>query len=80
MSDPVLIVAGDHREAEFHAKAHGLTPREWVYVGGSIDLLGRRGNKIAFVGTSWRSPIFNEFPDEAFVVKLYSLERLEWAP
>ena len=81
---PLLVVAGTHLQAEYWMREYRMERPDWLYVGLSRDVLGRRGNRIVFVGTWWESPVLEMMTRDQLValygfedVPLRALERLQ---
>lgn len=53
VNGPLLIVAGNFRQANDYAKGRGFPPGKWVYVSGERTIRGRREVPVVFVGTYW---------------------------
>jgi len=55
-SSPLLIFAGNYRQAQDHARRSNLRRDAWVYVNDTRTLLGRRGAVVTRVGTWYERP------------------------
>lgn len=64
MSQPILILAGDMREAREIARRFELAPRDWVYIGNDYALRGRREPQVIATDCwSWRKANWREGED-----------------
>lgn len=49
--NPLLIVAGKYREAEYYARRWSLGPKEWDWVKSPEDVFGKFDREVVFAGS-----------------------------
>ena len=69
MSDRILIVAGTHAQAEYHAQDTGLGKGGWVYAADADSLRGWLPGRVVYYGTYAQREDWFHLEEELLIVE-----------
>jgi len=72
MTSPVLIIAGDRREARSYSLSHGLNPEDWKWVNGVKTLLDNPDSGVVFTGN------FAHRTDAKTLAETVKTQKMQW--
>jgi hypothetical protein len=65
VSEITFLFSATYQQSAYWAREFGLKRDEWIHVGSSQDLMGRRGGKMRIVGTAHQRNDYFRILEEA---------------